>query len=235
MKRFYKTVTIAPAATGSEEGWCVQLDARPIKTAGGRPQVVPTRALAEALAAEWEAQGEEIDPRDFVTRDLVDFALDAVAPDTAGAIAEILPYADTDTLCYRADPEEAIYKRQLAIWEPLLSETEARLGVRFARVSGILHRAHPDETLARIKAELDGLDPVTLAALRMLASLAASLVIALAALREDADAQGLWRAANLEEDWQVELWGEDAEAAQNRQARFEAFQLAMRVARLARA
>ncbi len=232
MKRFYKHVTTAP--TQDAKGWRVELDGRAIKTAGGRQQVVPSQALAEALAAEWAAQGEEIDPRGFVMRDLVDFAIDAVAPQRETALAELLPYADTDTLCYRADPDEALYTRQLGVWEPILAATEARLGVNFTRISGIIHRPHPPETFARLGEVLGEHDAFTLAALKMLASLAASLVIALAALEEDADARALWQAANLEEDWQVEQWGEDAEAAENRAARFEAFQLAMRVARLAR-
>ncbi|MBT0666832.1 molecular chaperone [Novosphingobium profundi] len=236
MKRFYKEVTTTPAdAAENAGGWRVLLDGRAIKTAGGRAQVVPSQALAEALASEWAAQGEEIDPRLFVTRDLVDYAIDAVAPAREAALAELLPYADTDTLCYRADPDEALYKRQLEVWEPILTATETRLGVRFTRISGVIHRAHPAETAARLHALLAEADPFTLAALKMMASLAASLVIALAALEDDADAQKLWRAANLEEDWQVELWGEDEEAAENRTARFEAFRLAQQVAALTRA
>lgn len=230
MKRFYREVTVAHV----EGGWRALLNGRGIKTAGGRAQVVPTSALAEALAAEWTAQGETIDAALFRYRDLVDFAIDAVAPTPEQAIADLLPYAETDTLCYRADPEEALYKRQLAVWEPLLAGAEARLGVTFARVSGVVHRPQPERTLATVRRELETQDPFTLAALRMLASLAASLVIALEAIRPDAEADALWCAANLEEDWQVELWGEDAEAADRRARRFEAFRLAMSMARLAR-
>lgn len=237
MKRFYKDVSVQPADDGSANptGWRVMLDGRAIKTAGGRAQIVPSEPLAQAMAQEWSAQGEELDPRSFVIRDLVDFALDAVAPRTAETAAELLPYADTDTLCYRADPDEALYKRQLAVWEPIVTATEARLGVTFARVSGILHKAHPEATMATLQGELARHDAFTLAGLKMLSSLAASLIVALAAIEDNADAQALWKAANLEEDWQVELWGEDAEAAANRSARFEAFQLAMKVVRLARA
>lgn len=231
MKRFYKEVT----AEQADGGWRALLDGRGIKTAGGRPQVVPTRALAEALAAEWAAQGEEIDTATFPLRDLADFAVDAMATDPGLAVREILPYAETDTLCYRADPEDALYQRQLAVWEPLLAEAEARHGLTFPRVSGILHKPVPPETLARLEAMLATQDAFTLAALRMLSSLAASLTIALAAIEPDADAEALWKAANLEEDWQVELWGEDWEAAERRATRFTAFKLAMDFARLAQA
>lgn len=230
MKRFYKQVTVAPEA----DGWRVLLDGRGIKTAGGRAQIVPTQPLADALAAEWAGQGDDIDAAAFRFRDLADFALDAVAPDRTQAIADILPYGETDTLCYRADPEDALYRRQLAVWDPLLTAAEVQLGVKFARVSGIVHKPHPEQTLERLRAVLDEECDFTLAALKMLSSLAASLVIALAAIRPEADAEALWHAANLEEDWQVELWGEDWEAAQLRQTRLEAFRLAMRFAEMAR-
>lgn len=230
MKRFYKNVSVGQA----EGGWQVLLDGRGIKTPGGRAQTVPTRALAEALAAEWAGQGETIDPAAFRFRDLADFAIDAVSPARAQVIADLLPYAETDTLCYRADPEDALYKRQLEVWEPLLKEVEARLEVQFARVSGIVHKAQPEATLARLRRELESADDFTLAALKMLASLAASLTIALEAIRTGADAEALWKAAELEADWQIELWGEDWEAAERRALRFEALNLAMRMAELAR-
>ncbi len=231
MKRFYKEAAVAE----TEGGWRVLLDGRPIKTAGGRPQVVPTSALAEALAAEWAAQGELIDAQTFHLRDLADFAIDAVAADRVQTIRDVMPYGETDTLCYRADPEDALYQRQIAVWEPLLTEAEARYDVHFARISGILHKPQPPETMARLEAALSAENDFALAALKMLSSLAASLTIAMAAIRPGADAEALWNAANLEEDWQVELWGEDWEAAERRAARFEGFKLAIRLAELSRA
>lgn len=231
MKRFYKAVT-AEAAVG---GFGVRLDGRAIKTVGGRPQVVPTQALADAMAAEWDAQHEEIDPALFLFRDMADYAIDVVAGSPASVIGEILPYAETDTLCYRAEPDEAFAARQRLMWEPLLADTEARLGVRFVRVSGIIHKPQPVETLAALRDELEGLDTFQLAALRNTTSLAASLVIGLAALRADADLDALWDAANLEEDWQAELWGKDAEAMERREMRSAAFAAAARFAGLARA
>lgn len=230
MKRFYKEAAAAPV----EGGWGVTLDGRPIRTAGGRPQIVPTQALAEALAAEWAGQGEQIDPASFRYRDLADFAIDAVAPARDTVIAELGPYAETDTLCYRADPDEALYKRQIEVWEPVLGAAEARLGVSFTRISGIIHKQQPAETLARLNAELAARSDFELAALKMLSSLAASLVIALEAIQPGADADLLWKAAELEADWQVELWGDDWEAAERRAARLDAFRLAMSLAGLSR-
>lgn len=230
MKRFYKEASVEQ----TDQGWRVLLDARPIKTAGGRPQVVPTQALAEALASEWAAQGEEIDAGSFPLRDLADFAIDAVALNRAQAIQELLPYAETDTLCYRADPEDALYRRQFEVWEPLVVDAEKRWNLRFVRVSGIVHKPQPAETLKALEALLERESDFSLAALRMLASLAASLVTGLAAIQPGANDEALWNAANLEEDWQVELWGEDWEAAERRKTRLEAFSLAMRFAALAR-
>ncbi|MEE4452584.1 ATP12 family chaperone protein [Novosphingobium resinovorum] len=230
MKRFYKHA----ATEAIDGGWRATLDGRPIRTAGRRPQIVPAQALAEALAAEWARQGETIDTTSFHYRDLVDFTIDAVAPARETVIDELLPYAETDTLCYRADPDEHLYKRQLEIWEPLLSAAEARLGVEFARISGIMHKAQPAGTLTRLRGELEACSDFELAALKMLSSLAASLVIALEAIRPEADPQALWRAAELEADWQVEQWGDDWEAAERRAAHFEAFTLAISLAALSR-
>jgi chaperone required for assembly of F1-ATPase len=231
MKRFYRDVAVEQAA----EGWRVMLDGRPIKTVGGRPQAVPSRKLAQALAAEWEIQGETIDARAFILRDLADYAIEVVAADPSATVRELLPYAETDTLCYRGDEGEALHERQCAVWEPILEAAETRLGVRFERVCGIVHRAQPEASLARLAAEIERLDPFALAALRTLASLAASLIVGLAALEPGADPHALWDAANLEEDWQAELWGKDAEALARRDLRFAAFTAAMRFAELARA
>ncbi|MCB2048311.1 MAG: molecular chaperone [Novosphingobium sp.] len=231
MKRFYKDVSVEEA----DGGWQVLLDGRAIRTAGKNPQVVPSRALAEAMAQEWASQGDEIDTGAFMLRDLADYALDVASGDAREELArEIAAYANTDTLCYRADPDEPLYKRQREVWEPMLAEAENRYDARFERVSGIMHRPQPPETLDRMHGVVAAQDAFALAALRMLTSLSASLVIALAALEPDADPEALWQAANLEEDWQAEHWGSDAEALELRQTRLDAFALAMRFAAMAR-
>jgi chaperone required for assembly of F1-ATPase len=230
MKRFWKEVAVEPAG----DCWRVTLDGRPIRTQGGQPQAVASRAVAEALAAEWRAAGDEVDPLGFPLRDLADFAIDHVAADRAAAIAGLLRYAETDTLCYRADPDEPLYRRQQALWEPLVAAFEARHGVRLERVSGVIHRPQPDATLARLGEVLAAHDDLALAALATLAPLAASLTVALAALEPGADPVGLFAAANAEQDWQAELWGWDAEAERGRAAKLAAFEQATEFARLAR-
>ena len=158
MKRFWREVSVSAV----EGGWQVMLDGRGVKTPARRAQVVPSRALAERLAGEWAVQGEEIDPAGFFCRDMADYALDMVAPDGTIAHSAILPYGETDTLCYRAEPGEALARRQEALWEPLLSAAEARYDVRFERVSGIIHRPQPAATQARLAAAVTALDPFAL-------------------------------------------------------------------------
>jgi chaperone required for assembly of F1-ATPase len=230
MKRFYKDVAIEEA----EGGIRVNLDGRPIRTQGGAAQIVPTRGLGEAMADEWRAQGDAIDPKTFVLRDLADYAIDHVAPDPAASVARLLPYAETDTLCYRADPDEPLYRRQQELWEPLLQAAEARHRVRLERVSGIVARPQPPATLARLGEILEALDPFTLAALETLTRLAASLTIALLALEPGADPATLFAAANCEQDWQAEQWGWDAPAKEGRRLQLETFRQAVAFARLAR-
>ena len=231
MKRFYDDVSLIEVGGG----WQVMLDERALRTQGQRqPQIVPTRAAAELLAGEWRAQGEEIDPKSFVHRDLADFAIDMVRTDRDAAIAKLLDFAGTDTLCYRADPDEPLYQRQQEVWEPLVAACEARHGVRMERVSGIVHRAQSGETIAALRRRLEGEDDFTLAALLTLASLAASLVVPLAVLDDRADPVALFAAANAEEDWQAELWGWDHEAEKARKLKLEAFERAAEFARAVR-
>lgn len=227
MKRFYKQA----AAVEGPDGWHVALDGRQVRTQGGHTLVLPNRAVAQLLAGEWDRQGEVIDPRSLPMRDLADYALDVIAQDRAGAVDALLRYAETDTLCYRADPDEPLWKRQQEEWEPLLTACEAREGIRLQRVSGIMHRPQDDAALAILRARLNAMGHLTLAALTTLASLAASLVIGLAALDPDADGEALWNAANLEEDWQAEQWGNDAEAEARRERRKSDFLAALAFAR----
>lgn len=232
IRRFYKDVTLAQQPGGFQ----VLLDARGVKTVGGEPQLAPTQALGEALAAEWRRQGEKIDPASLPLRDMADYAIDIVAPDPAAVARGLVAYAETDTLCYRADPDEPLHARQQQVWEPLLAAFEAAHGVTFTRVSGIVHRPQPPATLAALEARLLVLDPFVLAGVEAMAKLAASLVTALAALDATGEEEplALWQAACLEEEWQAELWGRDWEAEERRARREADFLRACGFARLAR-
>lgn len=230
MKRFWKEVTVVSEGAG----WQVALDGRRLKTQGKRPQVVPSRTLAELLAGEWAAQGEAVDPAAFPHRDMADYAIDMIATGEDDVVTKLLGFMETDTLCYRADPDEPLHRRQLEVWEPLVEACEAQEGVKIERANGVLHRPQPAATRSALKTKLETLDPFVLAPLVTLASLSASLVIGLAALEERADPEALWNAANLEEDWQTALWGEDHEAAARRARRLAEFTRAIEFARAAR-
>ncbi len=231
MKRFWTDVSVEHVPLPEGDGWRVLLDGRPMRTqVGGVPQVVPTRAMADLLADEWAAQPEEIDPAAFPFRDMADFAIDTVVSGKADVIETLLRFAETDTLCYRADPDEPLHKRQWTVWEPLVAKFEAREGVTLHRVSGVLHRPQPAATLASLRARLETLDPFTLAALEVMTSLSASLCIGLLALDRDAEPELLWDAAELEEAWQVELWGRDGLAQARSDKRRKDFLRACRFA-----
>lgn len=232
IRRFYKDVTLGEQAGG----WQVMLDARGVKTVGGAPQIIPTEALAEALAAEWRRQGETIDPASLPLRDMADYAIDVVAADPAGVAEGLIAYAETDTLCYRADPDEPLHARQQAVWEPLLAGFEAAHGITLVRVSGILHRPQPPEALDVLRDRLRGLSPFQLAGVEAMTKLAASLVTGLAALdaRGEEEPLALWQAACLEEEWQADLWGRDWEAEERREKREADFLRACAFARLAK-
>ncbi len=230
MKRFWKQVSVV----AQDGAFRVHLDGRPVRTQGGAAQLLPAHALAEALAEEWRGQGEEVDPAGFPFRDLADFAIDHVRADRAQTIERLLAYAETDTLCYRADPDEPLYRRQRELWDPLLAALETRHGVRLEPTSGIVHRPQGEPAMARLREVLAAESDFTLSALNTLAPLAASLTVALAAMEPDADLETLFAAANAEQDWQAEQWGWDAEAEAARAAKQEAFRAAAELARLAR-
>ncbi len=234
MKRFYKSVEVQ-RVTGADgaDGWQVTLDGRGIKTVKGSAQIVPVEPLAQELALEWRTQGEKIDPATFQLRDMVDYTIDVVAPDPEGVAHRIVAYADTDTLLYRADPEEPLFARQLEKWEPIVTAFEAREGVSLKRASGIMHVAQQPAAMKRMRDILASLDPFMLTGVETMASLAASLIVSLTAIRPDADPLALWHAASLEEEWQAQQWGRDEEAEERRAKRTEDFLKARRLARLA--
>ena len=203
-------------------------------TAAAQPRVSVVIALGAQGKTYW---GEEvIDPASLPLRDLTDYAIDMVTADPARVADTLVAYAETDTLCYRADPDEPFYTRQIAVWEPLLSAFEAANGIALVRVSGVLHRPQPAPALAVLQNRLLTLDPFTMAGVEVMAKLAASLVTALAALdaRGEDEPLALWQAACLEEEWQADLWGRDWEAEERRARREADFLRACAFVRLAR-
>ncbi|HEX8263631.1 MAG TPA: ATP12 family protein [Allosphingosinicella sp.] len=221
MKRFY-----AHAAASPEEGGvAVLLDDRPVRTPGRNLLRVPTEELAEAIAEEWNAQGETVDPQTMPLTGLANAAIDRVVPDPAGFAATLAQYGESDLLCYRADGPRSLVERQERVWEPLLDWARTRFGVALETTTGVMHRAQPAETVERLGRAVAARGPFQLAGLSPLVTIAGSLLIALALAEGAIRLQAAWEAATLDEAWQAEQWGEDALAAAalaNRRREFEA-------------
>jgi chaperone required for assembly of F1-ATPase len=208
-RRFYKDVTVEPDG----EGFAVRLDRRTPRTPRGRPLVFPTYALSDLIAGEWRAQGELIAAASMPATRLAHTAIDAI-PAARQATAEgVVRYAAADLLCYFADGPARLVQRQERIWRPLLDWARDAHGLAFARAAGIVHRPQPPETLARLSALLARLDDFTLAGLAFAAPLLGSAILALALRDGRIDADEAMAAARLDEIFQEEQWGVDAEAA----------------------
>lgn len=228
MKRFYREATVRPGPDGGE----VLLDERPVKTPARRTLTLPTPALAEAVAAEWNAQGEEVRPHTMALTGLANAAIDRVAPDREAFAASLAQYGDSDLLCYRADGPESLVARQCASWDPILAWGRRRYDVDFEIVAGIIHRPQPLATLGRLTHAVVTQDAFQLAALSPLVTISGSLLIALAVAEEAIDLETAWAAATLDEAWQAEQWGADEEATARIEARRAEFEAAERFLRL---
>lgn len=206
MRRFYVS-----AAVG--EGGRILLDGRPVRTPGRRDLTAPTEALAEALADEWNAQGETIDPRAMPLTGLAKAAVDRIAPDADAFARGLAVYGESDLLCYRTDGPAPLAARQAERWDPILAWAQQRYDVVFELAFGVIHMPQPPETLARLGAAVAARDPFALAGLSPLVTISGSLLIALALAEGAISLDQAWAAASLDEQWQAEQWGEDAEAA----------------------
>jgi chaperone required for assembly of F1-ATPase len=225
-KRFYTVVATEQRA----DGIAVLLDGRPLRTPGRRPLTVAIPALAEAIAAEWRAQGETIDPAAMPVTRIVNTALDGVADRADAVRADIARFAETDLICYRAGDPEGLVELQRRHWDPLCAWARDELGLGFVLAEGVMHVAQPPASLARAADLLLAFDPLGLAALHVLTTLTGSLVIALAVTRGRLTPDQGWTAAHVDEDWQISHWGEDAEARRRREMNRREFDAAVLVA-----
>ena len=212
MKRVYRQVTIRPAGTG----WGVTLDGRPLRTPGRQELVVPSEKLAAAIADEWDKQQGDIRPATMPLFRLAATAIDRTSRDSV--IEEVANYAGTDLLCYRAAQPPALAARQHATWQPLLDWATARYDAALAVTSGVIPTRQTSASLKAFAAAVAGQDDFRLTALHALTAACGSLVIALAVLEGRLDAEAAFAASQLDETFQIEAWGEDAEAAERRRA-----------------
>ena len=226
VRRFYAGVELAPEAGG----FALRLDGRAARTPGKRPLVAPRRAIAELIAAEWAGQGETIDPASMPVTRLGNTAIDGVADTLAETRAEIARYAGADLVCYRAAAPDALAELQGAAFDPVLAWAQAALGARFALSASLIHVAQPPAALEAVRAALDAFaDPFALAGLHVMTSLTGSALIALMVARDALAPEAAWRAAHVDEDFQIAKWGEDEEANARRAARWRDFEAAAKV------
>lgn len=228
MKRFYSEASIRRGGGGEE----VLLDGKPVKTPARGLLALPSLSLAEAVAAEWNAQGEKLQPLTMPLTGLASAAIDRAAPDKEAFAAALAAYGETDLLCYRAEGPASLVERQARLWDPILAWARRRFDIEFEIVAGIVHRPQPPHTVAQLRHAVAVRDPFELAALSPLVTIAGSLVIALALAEEAIGLDQAWTAATLDETWQAEQWGEDAEAAARLEARRAEFEAAWRFLRL---
>jgi len=223
-RRFYSEVAVRDGPAG----FAVVLDGRPIKTPARRALAAPSRPLAEAIAAEWRAQTEFIDPAGMPLTRLANTIIDGVAAARHEVAGEIVKYLGSDLVCYRATTPQALVARQSLHWDPILAWVRAELGAEFATVQGVTHIRQPDEALARASAAIPR-DLWRLGAVHAVTTLTGSALIAIALARGDIGLNAAWTAAHVDEDWNMELWGRDELALKRRAYRFDEMEAAAQV------
>lgn len=223
-KRFWEAAEVADAP----EGFAVHLDGRAVKTPAKAPLIVPTRAMAQAIAEEWDAQEEHIDPNSMPVTRAANAAIDKVSHQHAEVAQMIADYGDSDLLCYRADSPAELVARQAEAWDPLLDWADEALGARLTPVIGVMHAPQNPKALAMLAQQVHGMDAYRLTAFHDLVGLSGSLIIGFAALHELHDIGTLWKLSRIDETWQEELWGIDEEAREQAETKESEFRAAKR-------
>jgi chaperone required for assembly of F1-ATPase len=213
-RRFYRTVSVE-----ERDGFCVLLDGKPVRTPARRQLAAPSRALAQLIAAEWEAQDEVIDPAQMPLTRLANVIIDGVAGAPHPVTAEIGKFLACDLLCYRAEAPQALVERQAEAWNPLIDWARDALGAHFVVGSGVTFVVQPAEAIAAASAAIPT-DPWNLGALASATALTGSGLLALALMRGRLTVEQAWEAAHIDEDWNMERWGSDSLAVERRAARF---------------
>ncbi|MGB7204226.1 MAG: ATP12 family protein [Anderseniella sp.] len=214
-KRFYKAVSVGEAETGYD----IRLDGRVVKTPLKRAFSVPSRSLAEAIAAEWEQQETHINPATMIITRLANTAVDRVLGDEARIIAEIRDFAGSDLVCYRAAGPTPLVERQMAHWDKVLDLFHEAHGARFLCIEGIIHADQSDASLDALSTALEGENEFRLTAIHNLTTLTGSALIAYMTATDRLSGEQAWAAAHCDEDWQIEQWGSDYEAEERRRVR----------------
>lgn len=208
MRRFWETAE----AIATKGGFAIALDGRRVKTPAKTDLILPTQALANAVTEEWNGVGDTIDPRDMPLTGLANAAIDRISPDKEQFATGIARYGESDLTCYRAEGPDALVRRQQEAWDALLEWARRRYDVDFALATGVMHVEQPADTVRKLSHEVMTLDAFSLAGLSPMVTIGGSLVAALAVYEEMMAAEAVWEAVSLDERWQLEQWGDDAEA-----------------------
>lgn len=227
-KRFYKTVSIVKSegiveSEGGAPGYTLMLDDRPVKTPLKHPLLIQAKPLAEAVAKEWDDQREVIDPETMILTKLVNTSLDRVAPRRAEIIAEITSFAASDLLCYRAAGPAPLIEREAAAWDPYLTWARETIDVSLKTINGIAYIEQDPFELQKLAKWLENNNDITLTAAHNITTLTGSAMLTLALLAGGKDPQAVWDAAHVDEDYQIEQWGTDEEAARRRELRHQEY------------
>jgi chaperone required for assembly of F1-ATPase len=225
-KRFYDNAT----AIAAEDSFAVRLDDKPVRTPAGRVLAAPTLALAQAIAAEWNAQHDVIDPAKMPLTRLVNAIIDSVCDRPGPVAAEVEKFLTSDLVCYRAVSPKGLVERQAKEWDPILNWANETLGADFSVGDGVIHVTQPAQALAAAGTAIPD-DPWRLGAVNAVTTLTGSALIALALARGRLTAEEAWRAAQVDEDWSIEQWGADETALERDTARFAELQAAATVLR----
>lgn len=218
-KRFWKQATAERAG----DRWLVSLDGRTVKTPAKALLALPTRAMADAVVAEWQAQDETIDPRSMPVTRSANAAIDKVLHQHGEVAEMIAEYGGSDLLCYRATEPDELIARQADNWDPVLDWAAEALDARLIAVSGVMFAPQEPQALAVLRSKVHGFDEFELAAFHDLVGLSGSLILGLAAVHGYRPIQELWRLSRLDEDWQAEKWGADEEASAQAEIKRQAF------------
>lgn len=208
-KRFYAEVSVGER----DGGYAILLDGKPVRTPGRALLILPTERVARLVADEFAAQKSEIDPVTMPVTRIANSAVDGVTKEPQAVAEDIVKYSGTDLLLYRAGSPQALVERQAGAWDPVLDWVRREIGARFILVEGVMHVAQPEESIEAVRRHLGGrAEPLRLAAMHVMTTLTGSALLALAVEAGALDVDAAWDAAHVDEDWNIEQWGTDAEA-----------------------
>lgn len=216
-KKFYKSAEVA----GEDGVFKVLLDGRPVRTPGKSLLELANETVMQKIAMEWDAQVDVIDPMTMPVTRLINTAIDGVASDMQAVKEDIIRYAGTDLLCYRAEAPDQLVEQQNELWDPLIDWSQNTLGARFVLAGGVMHVEQPPESISAFSVHVGQLnEPAVLAAAHVVMTLTGSAILSMAVCKDYISAEEAWKLAHVDEDWNIALWGEDEEAQERRAKRW---------------